>query len=97
MTIDDIVVEVQIMTGKEKLRGHADVTIPLGPAGFVHLLGCSVVEQQGRGPLVFLPSRKGQKDRQYFDCIRLLGPIRQLVTDAVLREFARVKKPTGKN
>jgi hypothetical protein len=97
MTIDDVVVEAQLVTGKEKLRGRADVLIPLGPVGLVQLLGCSVVEQQGRGPLVFLPSRKGQKDGQYFDCVRLLGPIRQLVNDAVLREFGRAKKLAGKN
>jgi hypothetical protein len=97
MTVDDIVVEAQLVTGKEKLRGRADVLIPLGPAGLVQLLGCSLVEQRGRAPVVFLPSRKGQKDGQYYDCVRLLGPIRQLVTDAVVREFARLQKPPGKN
>jgi hypothetical protein len=96
MTVDEIVVEAQLVTGTEKLRGRADVMIPLGPTGFIHLLGCSIVERQGRGPIVFLPSRRGQKENQFFDCVRLLGPIRQLVTDAVLREFGRVKKAAGK-
>jgi DNA-binding cell septation regulator SpoVG len=97
MTAEEIVVELQLVSGKEKLRARADALIPLGPAGLVQLLGCSVVEQRGREPIVFLPSRKGQKDGQFFDSVRLLGPIRQLVTDAVLREYERVKKSAGKN
>jgi DNA-binding cell septation regulator SpoVG len=91
MTIDDIVVEVQLVTGKEKLRAHADVLIPLGAPGLIQLLGCSLVEQQGKGLIVLLPSRRGKTDGQFFDCLRLLGPIRQLVTEAVCREYARLK------
>jgi DNA-binding cell septation regulator SpoVG len=97
MSKDEVIVELQPVAGKEKLRARADVLIPLGSAGLVQLLGCSLVEQRGRAPVVFLPSRKGQKDGQYFDCVRLLGPIRQLVTDAVLAEFERAKKSTGKS
>ena len=65
MTIDDIVVEVQIVTGKEKLRGHADVTLPLEPAGFIQLLGCSIVEQQSRGPVVFCLRARAKKKASF--------------------------------
>ena len=91
MTIDDLVVEVQPVSGKEKLRAHADILIPLGAPGLIQLLGCSVIEQPGKGLIVLLPSRKGKTDGQFFDCVRLLGPIRQLVTEAVSREYARLK------
>jgi DNA-binding cell septation regulator SpoVG len=92
MNADDIVAEVQILQGKDKLKARADVLIPLGTVGLVQLLGCSVAEQQGQSLAVFLPSRKGKKEDQYFDCVRLLGPVRQLVTQAVLREYQRQLK-----
>jgi DNA-binding cell septation regulator SpoVG len=91
VTTDDLVVEIQLVTGKERLRAHADILIPLGAPGLVQVLGCSVVEQQGRGVVVLLPSRRGKTDGQFFDCVRLLGPIRQLVTEAVSREYVRLK------
>jgi DNA-binding cell septation regulator SpoVG len=96
MNVDDVVVEIQRVTGKEKLRAHADVLIPLGAPGLIQLLGCSVIEQLGKGLIVLLPSRKGKSDGQFFDCVRLLGPIRQLVSDAVCREYARLIKEVKK-
>lgn len=92
----EVIAEVKMVTGKDKLKGRADVLIPLGTAGLVQLLGCSIIEQPGKGAMVFLPSRKGNKADQYFDSVRLFGPINQLVTDAVLNEYQRLQKAAKK-
>lgn len=96
MSTFEIVAEVHLITGKDKLKARADVLIPLGTAGLVQLLGCSIIEQPGKGAMMFLPSRKGKKADQYFDSVRLLGPINQLVTEAVLSEFQRLQKAAKK-
>jgi DNA-binding cell septation regulator SpoVG len=72
-----------------KVRAFADVTIPLGDDGTVTVLGFSVLEGDGRPARVMAPARKGQK--AWFDTVQLTGKIRQVVDEAVLKDYERMK------
>ena len=77
---------------KDKVKAYADVIIPLGDEGTVTVLGCPVLETDGRPPRVMLPARKGNP--RWFDTVRLTGKIRQVVEAAVLDEYERKTKST---
>jgi hypothetical protein len=93
MNIDSISVELRLSTKSEsKVKAFADVTIPLGNEGTVTLLGCSVLDGDGRPPRVMAPARKGKQT--WFDVVLLTGRIRQLVEAAVLEQYERKTKTT---
>jgi hypothetical protein len=89
MKTEDISVELRL-ADLEKVKAFADVTIPLGADGVIKLSGCSVIQIDGQAPRVVPPARKGKQ--KYFEVVSLIGKIRPLVDDAVLREYDRQVK-----
>lgn len=73
-----------------KARAHADVEIDLGNgAGCLKIFGFSVIEENGKKPWVGYPARRG--DSRWFAVVRAEGPLNELVCNAVLDAYARVK------
>lgn len=85
LKISDLKVELRLFNGDGAAKGVADVTLLLGGLGEVRLCGLRVIETKGE-PWVAMPSRKGAK--KYFPIVRLDGPVKQIITAAVLKQFA---------
>jgi hypothetical protein len=91
MKPESVTVELRLSAKPDsKVKGFADVTIPLGDDGTVTLLGYSVLDGDGRPPRVMAPARKGKQ--AWFDTVQLTGRIRQFVEAAVLNEYERKAK-----
>jgi DNA-binding cell septation regulator SpoVG len=90
MKFDSVTVELRMSAKTESnVKAFADVTISLGDDGIVALLGCSVLEIDGRPQRILMPARKGKQT--WFDIVELTGKIRSIVEAAVLAEYAKQK------
>jgi DNA-binding cell septation regulator SpoVG len=91
MKSDSVTVELRLSTKQDsKVKGFADVTIPLGDDGTITVLGFSVLDGDGRPARVMAPARKGKQ--AWFDTVQLTGRIRQFVETAILAEYERKTK-----
>jgi len=86
--MENIIVEIEPCNSSNgHLKARANVLVPLGEQGMVQILGLCVLETDGAELRVCLPTRRGKNEHQYFDTVRLFGPLRDSVIAAVLDAY----------
>lgn len=71
-----------------KVQAFIDLTLYFRPGGSLTVYGCTVLQENGKPPVVLLPGRKG--DRRSFPTVAATGEIRRIIEQAVLKEFERL-------
>ncbi len=92
MTSEQIKVSLRAANGTGKAKAFADVEYLHGESGKTVMRGFIVYDDPGKGPRVAPPARKGES--LWFDVVSLIGPIRKLVDEAVIREYRKGESQT---
>ncbi|MGC9995684.1 MAG: hypothetical protein ABSE79_10205 [Terriglobia bacterium] len=77
------------------VKAVCDVSIHFQELGVIEVCGFRVIERDEKTPWVSAPSRQGE--RTWFDVVKLRGPIKSAVEEAILREFDRRRRESQKN
>lgn len=86
-----ITADVRLQKGSlRKAQAFADVIISFRRCGSITIHGFSVVQEDGKPPVVLPPARKGE--HRYFAVLSLSGEIRRSVEQVVLDEYEHLRE-----
>ena len=82
-------VELRRPSKPGKIKAFADVLVRFSD-GTIKLIGCSVIQVDGKPPFVGLPSKSGNTPGKFFPVVEVEGAIRVELFKAVLDAYANM-------